>query len=303
MNLNKVYLKRFILATFSINGILYINNNNNYCNYINNIIENNFQKIKKHATINMTLNNSLKCRNKEDLKDVKKTISCYEPLNPLKLEAKYKNLKIIKSNSFTTLLNIIRDKNIPTSEFRKYSKRLIRLLLEESLCSYYTENIIKESPCGYYVSSVSKYTDNDFIAVSILRSGDAILDELLNIMPDVNIGKILVQRNENSNTKDAIYFFDKLPSDIKDKKVILLDPMIATGGSAIASINILKSKGIKEQNILFVNIVSCEEGIKNLFEKFPLINIISGVCDPELLTIKYIAPGLGDFGDRYYGTH
>ena len=72
MNLNKVYLKRFILATFSINGILYINNNNNYCNYINNIIENNFQKIKKHATINMTLNNSLKCRNKEDLKGVKK---------------------------------------------------------------------------------------------------------------------------------------------------------------------------------------------------------------------------------------
>ena len=121
-------------------------------------------------------------------------------------------------------------------------------------------------------------------------------------MPDVNIGKILVQRNENSNKKEAVYFFDKLPSNIEEKKAYVVDPMVATGGSAIASIEILINKGIKQENIIFLNIISCEEGIAALFERFPKMKMFTGVCDPELLKIKYIAPGLGDFGDRFYGT-
>lgn len=245
----------------------------------------------------------LECRDKDGLKIISKDVSCYEELDPIELEKKYKNLTIVKSNALTNLLTIIREKSLPTSEFRKYSKRLIRLLLEEAIALDAKEDIIKESPCGFYRGKINPYEQKDYIAVSILRSGDAILDELLNIMPDVNVGKILVQRNEDSHIKEAIYFFQKLPSDVKDKKVILVDPMIATGGSAIASIDILIKKGIKQENILFVNILSCEDGIKNLFDRYPNLRMITGACDPQLLPIKYIAPGLGDFGDRYYGTH
>lgn len=245
---------------------------------------------------------TLSCRDKISLNKLNKEVKCYEEINKEQLENKYKNLYLIRSKAFINLLNIIREKNIDTSEFRKFSKRLIRILLEEAIANECKTEIIKESPCGYYRSQINPLKESDYIAVSILRSGDAILDELINIMPNVNIGKILVQRNEESSTKEAIYFFDKLPSNIKDKKAIVVDPMIATGGSAIACIDILLKKGIKQENIIFVNIISCEEGIKNLFERFPQMKIISGVCDPELLTIKYIAPGLGDFGDRYYGT-
>lgn len=245
----------------------------------------------------------LSCRDKEGLKHLSKTVKCYEELDPESLEKKFPHLYVVRSQAIKSLLTIIREKNVPTSDFRKYSKRLIRLLLEEALAIDCKEDVIKESPCGYYKGRINELTQEDYIAVSILRSGDAILDELLNIMPDVRVGKILVQRNEDSLVKEAIYFFEKLPSNIQEKKVILVDPMIATGGSAIASIDILLKKGIKEENILFVNIISCEEGLKNLFTRYPKIHIITGSCDPDLLPIKYIAPGLGDFGDRYYGTH
>lgn len=247
--------------------------------------------------------NILMCRNKEALKHLNKTVECYEEMDPDYLEKKYPNLTVVRSNAFKALLTIIREKTVPTSEFRKYSKRLIRILLEEALALHCKDDIIKESPCGYYKGKINELGQEDYIAVSILRSGDAMLDELLNIMPDVRVGKILVQRNEESSIKEAIYFFQKLPNNINEKKVILVDPMIATGGSAIASIEILLKKGIKEENILFVNIISCEDGLKNLFMRYPKIHIITGSCDPAILPIKYIAPGLGDFGDRYYGTH
>lgn len=252
---------------------------------------------------NFLQNKTLSCRDKDGLKTLSKTIKCYDALDTSDFDKKYPNLTTVKSNAFKNLLDHIRDKTIPTSEFRKVSKRLIRILIEEALSLEYDEEVIKESPCGYYKSLACKYHADEFIAVSILRSGDAILDELLNILPDVKIGKILVQRNEESNEKEAIYFFEKLPQNCSESKVILVDPMIATGGSAIASIEILLKKGMKEENILFVNIISCEEGIKNLFSKYPKVKMITGVIDPELLSIKYIAPGLGDFGDRYYGTN
>ena len=253
-----------------------------------------------------TLNSNLQCREKEKLNSLQHNIpeiKCYEELDPSILESKYKNLKLIRSKAFKNLLNMIRDKTVNTSDFRRYSKRLIRILLEEAIAEDFCLDTIKQSPCGYYKSKINPNKYDDYIAVSILRSGDSILDEVTQILPNVMIGKILVQRNEESTEKEAIYFFDKLPTDIENKKVLLVDPMIATGGSAIACIEILLKKGIKQENIKFINIISCEEGIANLLKKYPRLNIVSGVCDPELLTIKYIAPGLGDFGDRYYGTH
>jgi uracil phosphoribosyltransferase len=128
------------------------------------------------------------------------------------------------------------------------------------------------------------------------------VDDVINIIPDIKVGNILVQRNEESVGKEPIFYFEKLPQNIQENRVLLLDPMLASGGSASMCIRSLLEKGVREENIVFINLISVEEGIKNVFEQFPKIKIITAKCDPDLLPIKYIAPGLGDFGDRFYGT-
>ena len=124
---------------------------------------------------------SLNCKDKESLgKNVSKYYN-YK-LNLEELERKYPNLYVIRSQAFNNLLDEIRNKHVGTSEFRKKSKRLIRLLLEEALALEYNTDCTKESPCGFYDCKANPHSDKDYIAVSILRSGDAIMDELLNIM-------------------------------------------------------------------------------------------------------------------------
>jgi len=113
------------------------------------------------------------------------------------------------------------------------------------------------------------------------------------VCPEAKVGKILIQRNEE--TAEPILFYSKIP-DIRDKDIMLLDPMLATGGSAICAINILKDKGADEARITFVNVVSCPEGIKAIMEIFPKLRIITAGLDNGLNEKKYIVPGLGDFG-------
>lgn len=114
----------------------------------------------------------------------------------------------------------------------------------------------------------------------------------------VRIGKILIQRDEETALPKL--FYEKLPDDIADRYVFLLDPMLATGGSAIMATDVLLSRGVKPERIIFLNLVANPEGIANYCEKFPLIKIITGAIDPGLDESKHIVPGLGDFGQRYY---
>ena len=112
----------------------------------------------------------------------------------------------------------------------------------------------------------------------------------------------LMHRNEKSEKKEPILFYEKFPKDLSSKKIILMDPMLATGGSCLATIDIFIEKGVKQEDILFVNIISAVEGIETIFKKYPNIKMITAQVDPILLPNKYIAPGLGDFGDRFFGT-
>ena len=164
------------------------------------------------------------------------------------------------------------------------------------------EEVIKESPLGLYKTFKNPNKFSDYIAISILRSGNSMTDEILNLAPGISIGTVMIQRDENSEKKLPIFFFEKLPGNLENKKILIMDPMVATGGSASATINILIKRGVKPSDIIFVNIISCEEGLENLFTLFPDIRIITAIVDPYLLPNKYIAPGIGDFGDRYYGT-
>jgi uracil phosphoribosyltransferase len=226
----------------------------------------------------------------------------FDEINIPEMMGKYKNLKIVNSKAVDYLIGILRDKNLNTGQFRFYSKRIIRLLIEEALAHEADEIKIKESPLGYYKAPCNPRKDSDYFALSILRSGNSMLEEVLTVLPDIYVGMVLVQRDEKSADKRPIFFFEKLPQNIEEKRVLLLDPMLATGGSATATIEILKKKGVREENIIFLNLICCPEGIDNLFTSYPKIKIITARVDKYLLPNKYIAPGIGDFGDRFYGT-
>jgi uracil phosphoribosyltransferase len=231
-----------------------------------------------------------------------KTPEFFELVEINELEKKYPNLIVVKSMAVDYLIGLLRDKTISTSQFRMYSNRIIRLIIEETLAFEANQEIVKESPMGFYKTMHNPSKDSDYCVLSILRSGNSMVEQFLEIIPGIYVGVVLVQRNENTEDKRPIFFFEKLPKNVADKKVFLLDPLLATGGSASATIEVLKSKGVKEENIFFLNMISCEEGIKQMFSKYPQIKILTAKVDKYLLPNKYIAPGIGDFGDRFYGT-
>lgn len=226
----------------------------------------------------------------------------FEKTNPSNLLNKYPDLHILNLKTVELLIGQIRDKTTSMEDFRIISKRLIRIILEETLAYECTEEVIKESPLGFYKTFRNPNKFSDYIAISILRSGNSMTDEILSLAPGISIGTVMIQRDENTEKKLPIFFFEKLPRQLENKKILVLDPMLATGGSAAATISILIRRGVKPSDITFVNIISCEDGLQNLFRLFPGIKIITALVDPHLLPNKYIAPGIGDFGDRYYGT-
>ena len=125
-------------------------------------------------------------------------------------------------------------------------------------------------------------------------------DEVRVMMPSVAVGKILIQRDEE--TAKPHLFYSKLPPDVATRPVLLLDPMLATGGSAVAACKVLCDAGCKPEQIIFVNILCVKEGLEALAEAYPQVKVVTGAIDPILNDKKYIVPGLGDFGDRYFGT-
>jgi uracil phosphoribosyltransferase len=130
--------------------------------------------------------------------------------------------------------------------------------------------------------------------VSIMRAGEAMEQGLRDCCRSVRIGKILIQRDE-ATALPSLYY-SKLPPDIKDRYCLLLDPMLATGGSAKKAIEVLIQSGVKEDHILFVNLICAPQGIKVINEAFPHVKIVTAAIDEGLDANKYIVPGLGDFG-------
>merc|ERR1719230_1422080 len=141
---------------------------------------------------------------------------------------------------------------------------------------------------------------NNICGVDIVRSGGILLEAVRKVAPDSKTAKILIQRDEETALPKL--FYSKLPPNVAELSVILCDPMLATGGSALTAIDVLKEAGVKEESILFINVVSCPEGLKALAEKAPGVRILTAGVDAGLNEKFFIVPGLGDFGDRYYGT-
>lgn len=139
--------------------------------------------------------------------------------------------------------------------------------------------------------------------MSIVRSGDALVESFRECLPGVSVGKILIQRNEESKEKEAEYFYSKVPPKIADMDVVLCDPMLATGGSAKAAIEVLVQKyNVSTKRIIFANMISCPEGLKAMEEAYPEVKIVTACVDDCLNDQKYIVPGIGDYGDRFFNT-
>ncbi|KAI1931668.1 Uracil phosphoribosyltransferase, synthesizes UMP from uracil [Ophidiomyces ophidiicola] len=191
---------------------------------------------------------------------------------------------------------MIRDTRTSRADFVFYSNRIIRLLVEEGLNYLPVVEQSVTTPVGRSYLGVK--FEGKICGVSIMRAGEAMEQGLRDCCRSVRIGKILIQRDEE--TCQPKLFYEKLPHDIANRWVLLLDPMFATGGSATMAVEVLKSKGVPESRILFINLIASPSAVETFTRNFPELRVVTAFIDQGLDEKKYIIPGLGDFGDRYY---
>lgn len=173
---------------------------------------------------------------------------------------------------------MIRDKNTKRGDFIFYSNRINRLLVEEALNHLPVLPHTITTPVGRTYAGVK--FEGQICGVSIMRAGEAMEQALRECCRSVRIGKILIQRDEETSKPNL--FYDKLPDDIKDRWVLLLDPMLATGGSALMAVDVLRQKGVPEERILFLNLIASPEGAQNFAEKYPKVRIVTAFVDQGL---------------------
>lgn len=206
-----------------------------------------------------------------------------------------KNLTVVAHPLITSSMTLLRDKRTPADVFRRHADIVSKLLLIEATKLLHTQDIKIETPVAPYEGQ--KLTDR-VIVVPILRAGISMLSAAYGLLPAISVGFIGLVRDEKTAIADKYY--EKLP-DIKPKdSVFIVDPMLATGGSMDEALNIIKSAGA--QRIVVVSIVCAPEGLARVNQKHSDVPIITAAVDQRLDDNAYIVPGLGDFGDRYFGT-
>lgn len=196
----------------------------------------------------------------------------------------------------THKLGILRDIHTGTKEFRELITEISTLLCYEATKDAKLEKTIIETPLEKM--ETGKLNEDNYAIVPILRAGMGMLDGIINVIPNAKVGHIGLYRDEE--TFQPIEYYFKMPENVSQREVLIIDPMLATGGSASATISRLKEEGVKKIKLLCV--VAAPEGI-NLIEKdHPDVQIYCATVDRTLNESTYILPGLGDAGDRVYGT-
>ena len=193
-------------------------------------------------------------------------------------------------------LSLMRKADTSTSKFRALMREISLLLAYEATRDLALEDILIETPLE--PATVPVLAGKKLCLVSILRAGNGILDGMLDLMPSVRVGHIGIYRQPR--TLQAIEYYLKLPEDLAERDVILVDPMLATGNSAVAAISRLVE--LKARSIKFVCLVAAPEGIEKVHRIFPGVAILAAALDRCLDDHGYILPGLGDAGDRLFGT-
>jgi uracil phosphoribosyltransferase len=192
-------------------------------------------------------------------------------------------------------LAVLRSKTTTPEMFRRHLREIAILLFAEASRQWTTRRIEVETPLA---SCAGATLEKPIVLVPILRAGLGMLDGLLGIAPDASVGHIGLYRD--AETLRPVSYYDRLPVNVAAANVLLLDPMLATGHSACEAASILKAQGAK--NIQFLCVVACLPGVRQFQTEHPDVPIVTAAIDPELNDHGYIVPGLGDAGDRYFGT-
>ena len=208
----------------------------------------------------------------------------------------YKNVHILSHPLIRHKLAIIRNKETDTKTFREVICELATLMAYESFKDVPTQEIEVETPLEKVKQTVVK--ENSIAIVPILRAGLGMVEGILSLFPAAKVGHIGLYRNEE--TLEPQEYYCKLPSGIEDKVVMVTDPMLATGGSASDAITMIKKRGTKKIKLLCI--LAAPEGLKKVAEDHPDVEIFIATLDRQLNEKGYILPGLGDAGDRIFGT-
>ena len=193
-------------------------------------------------------------------------------------------------------LAVLRNKETPVKEFRELISEIAGLMCYEATRNLPTMDVEVETPVA--VAKCKMLAGKKLAIVPILRAGLGMVDALVDLIPSAKIGHIGLYRDPV--THEPVEYYCKLPEDVGNRVTFVVDPMLATGGSAVAAIDFLKKHGCK--NIIMMNIIGCPEGIKTVTEAHPDVELYLAACDEKLNEHAYIIPGLGDAGDRIFGT-
>ena len=193
-------------------------------------------------------------------------------------------------------ISLMRDRRTGTKEFRDLVSEVATLLCYEATRDLPLEEVEVETPIALARTKV--LAGRKLALVPILRAGLGMVDGMLRLIPAAKVGHIGLYRNEG--TLEPVEYYCKLPKDIAEREVMVLDPMLATGGSAKDAITLIKKRGAK--HIKFIGLLAAPEGMKALHEAHPDVDIYVGALDERLNDKGYIVPGLGDAGDRIFGT-
>jgi uracil phosphoribosyltransferase len=192
-------------------------------------------------------------------------------------------------------LATLRDSATPPEVFRRLAIRISLMLAAEATRDVPADDVTVQTPLG---PAAGRRVGAGVVVVPVLRAGLGMLDAVLELLPSARVGHIGLQRDEL--TAVASQYYSKLPRDLTDSYVLMIDPMLATGGSAVAALDLLRMAGAT--NIRMICIVAAPEGVALVERHHPNVHIYTPVVDQGLNAHKFIVPGLGDFGDRLYGT-
>jgi uracil phosphoribosyltransferase len=193
-------------------------------------------------------------------------------------------------------LTLMRSKSTPTNQFRQLLREISHLIAYEVTRGLPIENKSIETPMTSMQAPV--LAGKKLALVSILRAGNGLLDGVLELIPSARVGFVGLYRDEK--TLQPVQYYFKVPDGMEDRVVIAVDPMLATGNSSVAAIDLLKNAGAR--NIKFLCLLAAPEGIARMQEAHPDVDIVTAAIDEKLSEIGYILPGLGDAGDRMFGT-
>jgi uracil phosphoribosyltransferase len=192
-------------------------------------------------------------------------------------------------------LAILRDVETGHKRFRELSKEITQFICYEALKNIRTREVMVETPVA---TAQCRMIDTDLVVIPILRAGVGMLDGILELVPTARVGFVGLYRDEE--TKMPVTYYERFPPQVKGGTCIVIDPMLATGGSTAAALDLLKANGAED--IVVVCIVTCPEGIETVETAHPDVAIYAAAIDDQLNEQKYIVPGLGDAGDRLFGT-